>query len=274
MQTDPIFRHALVEQFVGGKIGKFDGVEITGAQTSSAAHAVFSVYPHLTGFSVKGEAFIGAFLEACHTAPAFFLVVSGLPLLCCSVFPAREPQPMPIFLIAPPNPVISWPLKWVRLMNTSASRMARPILAACTYSAADHRHLDVIGTFQSVTNQDRTTYSQRGEPVFPGALQMFQGVFAAARIHGVAVGEKRLATEFLDQVDNRTGIIGAEIADIDQFSEMEFDGDELAFHVQLIDPRLADELLQLGGGSPSSKALVLKSVKYTFAVSNVCLPWL
>ena len=60
--------------------------------------------------------------------------MEALPPLCCSVLPAREPQPMPMFLIAPPKPVISCPLKWVRLMNTSASMIARPILAAWTYS--------------------------------------------------------------------------------------------------------------------------------------------
>ena len=58
----------------------------------------------------------------------------GLPLLCWSFLPAREPQPMPMFLMAPPKPVISWPLKWDRLMNTSASITARPILASFTYS--------------------------------------------------------------------------------------------------------------------------------------------
>ena len=41
---------------------------------------------------------------------------------------------MPMFLMAPPNPVSSWPLKCVRLTNTSASMMARPIFAAFTYS--------------------------------------------------------------------------------------------------------------------------------------------
>ena len=41
---------------------------------------------------------------------------------------------MPMFLIVPPKPVISWPLKWVRLMNTSASMMARPMRASFTYS--------------------------------------------------------------------------------------------------------------------------------------------
>ena len=58
----------------------------------------------------------------------------GLPALCCSILPRRLPQPMPMFLMAPPNPVLSWPLKWDRLIKTSASMMARPILAVCTYS--------------------------------------------------------------------------------------------------------------------------------------------
>ena len=56
----------------------------------------------------------------------------GLPELCISILPAREPHPMPMFFRQPPKPVASWPLKWVRLMNTSASIMAVPILASFT----------------------------------------------------------------------------------------------------------------------------------------------
>ena len=56
----------------------------------------------------------------------------GLPELCISILPAREPHPMPMFFKQPPKPVASWPLKWVRLMKTSASIMAAPILASFT----------------------------------------------------------------------------------------------------------------------------------------------
>ena len=41
---------------------------------------------------------------------------------------------MPMFFRVPPMPACSWPLKWVRETNTSASMTARPILAALTYS--------------------------------------------------------------------------------------------------------------------------------------------
>ena len=35
----------------------------------------------------------------------------GFPSLCISIFPAREPPPIPIFLIAPPKLAASCPLK-------------------------------------------------------------------------------------------------------------------------------------------------------------------
>lgn len=59
----------------------------------------------------------------------------GLPWACCSILPRREPQPIPKFLMAPPKPVCSCPLKWDREMITSASMMAFPILAVWMYSA-------------------------------------------------------------------------------------------------------------------------------------------
>ena len=49
--------------------------------------------------------------------------MSGLPSLCISILPARDPEPMPRFLIAPPKPVSSCPLKWDSEMTISASAM-------------------------------------------------------------------------------------------------------------------------------------------------------
>ena len=52
---------------------------------------------------------------------------------CIAFLPARDPQPMPRFLSAPPMPVISWHLKWLSEMTTSASTSARPMKASFTY---------------------------------------------------------------------------------------------------------------------------------------------
>src|SRR3989339_2024063 len=48
-----------------------------------------------------------------------FTSTRGVSLSCMAYFPARVPQPMPMFLSAPPKPEISWPLKCD--MNTSES---------------------------------------------------------------------------------------------------------------------------------------------------------
>ena len=88
----------------------------------------------------------------------YFSATWGLPALCCSILPARLPQPMPMFFSAPPKPASSWPLKWVREMNTSASITARPILAFCTYSPF------------------RTGTSASSLPLRPSAMMIWQPV--------------------------------------------------------------------------------------------------
>ena len=81
-----------------------------------------------------------------------------LPDECCSILPARLPQPMPMFFSAPPKPVASWPLKCARLMKTSASMMARPIFAVSTYSPP------------------RTGTSMSSVPLRPSAMMIWQPV--------------------------------------------------------------------------------------------------
>ena len=62
-------------------------------------------------------------------------------------FPAREPQPIPIFLIAPPNPVISCPLKCsetdkhIRIHDCTAD------FGILNIFPAFHRDLYIIGSF-------------------------------------------------------------------------------------------------------------------------------
>ncbi len=65
---------------------------------------------------------------------AVFMVHMGFPALCCSIFPARLPQPCRVLQAPRRSPPPHGPLKWVREMNTSASMTARPILASFTSS--------------------------------------------------------------------------------------------------------------------------------------------
>ncbi len=88
---------------------------------------------------------------------------------------------MPMFLIAPPKPVISCPLKWVRLMNTSASMIARPILAAWTYSPpTTGTSMSSVPLSPSPMRIGQPTVSGVN-PFSQGAVEMLQGVLATAR---------------------------------------------------------------------------------------------
>ena len=86
---------------------------------------------------------------------------TGLPALCCSILPARDPQPIPRFFSAPPKPVDSCPLKWFSEITTSASMMARPILAVGQYSA--------LGTGTSTSSVPRSPSAMiSSQPVVTG----------------------------------------------------------------------------------------------------------
>ena len=74
---------------------------------------------------------------------------------------------------------------------------------------------------------------------------MLNGIFPAARIQGIAVGQKRLSAAFLYQVRHGLGIIGPEIAHISQLAEMHLDCYKFSFHIDLVHPCRLQKALQL-----------------------------
>ncbi len=87
----------------------------------------FSVSIKAFLFSSKARAECAQYLRQVPQLRHFSASTTGLPSECIALLPALLPQPIPIFLIAPPKPVISWPLKWEREIKISASITARPI---------------------------------------------------------------------------------------------------------------------------------------------------
>ena len=74
---------------------------------------------------------------------------------------------------------------------------------------------------------------------------MIQGIFAAARIQGVAVRQKRLAAEFFDEICHRLDILRAQGRQVAQFPEMHLDRREFAFEIDVLHAGEAAEFLQL-----------------------------
>lgn len=54
--------------------------------------------------------------------------------------------------------------------------MAAKCLANLDIFTAHHRHLNVVGAFQTIADEDGAADGQRREAVLPGALQMLQGI--------------------------------------------------------------------------------------------------
>jgi len=111
--------------------------------------------------------------------------------------------------------------------------------------AAFHRNFHIIGTLEAVADENRTAHRHGSKTIFPGTVEMFQRVFPAAGIEGIAVGKEGLAAQGLDYICHRTGIVGTQEAQIAQLTEVHLDGDKLAFHIDLIDTGSADQTLEL-----------------------------
>ena len=120
-------------------------------------------------------------------------------------------------------------------------------LGALDILAALHRDLHIVGALEAVGDDHRAAGGQRGEAVLPGTVEVLDGVFAAAGVEGVAVGEEGDAAELLDEVGHRLGVVRAQVGDVAQLAEVHLDGDELAAHIDLPDARRLEEALELVG---------------------------
>ena len=113
--------------------------------------------------------------------------------------------------------------------------------------SACYGHFYVVRTLKAVCYYNRAVHGYGTKAVLPCTLHVLNGVLAAAGIERVAVGQVGLAAQLLDDVRHRTRIVRAQEAEVAQLAEVHLDRHKLAFHIDLADARLADELLELIG---------------------------
>ena len=126
--------------------------------------------------------------------------------------------------------------------------------------AVRHRHLCLIGAAQAVRNDDLTAGGHGPEAVQLGTGEVLQCVLAAARIQGVAVGQKRQTALLLAQVGHHLGIVGAQECQIAQLTEMHLDGNELAIHINVLDAggnAHAAQLVQQAGAHRTAEICII-----------------
>ncbi len=131
--------------------------------------------------------------------------------------------------------------------------------------APGHGNRDIVGTLEAVADDYRTARRKRAEAILPGAFQVLQGVLALTRIHGIAVGQKGKAAQVLDRIGDGLGVVGPQITDVAQFSEVHFYGDEFPLEIDPIDARGLDQLFQFGGEPvPEGYGAEIRKVNFRF----------
>ena len=129
---------------------------------------------------------------------------------------------------------------------------------------------NVVGALEAVADEDGAAHRHGGEAVLPGAVKVLQGILAAARIQGVAVGQEGLAAQLLDHIGHSLGVVGTQETQVAQLAEVHLDGNELAVHIDLVNAGLLHQPLELGGQTlPQSGAEV---GKIDFRFPHVCYP--
>ena len=111
--------------------------------------------------------------------------------------------------------------------------------------AALDRDERLVGALEAVGDDDLAACGVRGETVLIGSVNVLECVFAATDVERVAVGEKGLAAQFLHDVRDGAGVVGAQKAQIAQLAKVNLDSDELVLKVNLLDTGAADEALEL-----------------------------
>ena len=94
-------------------------------------------------------------------------VIWGFPLLCCSVFPALEPQPIPIFFDSASKSCGFVAFKMGQADKYVSIHHCPSDLCSFYIFAAFYRHIYIIGSLKAVSDNDGTSHGQRSKAVFP-----------------------------------------------------------------------------------------------------------
>ena len=117
--------------------------------------------------------------------------------------------------------------------------------SALEFRAVFQRYFHVVGTLQTVADDDLAAGAQGGESVFIRGIEMLKSMLAAADVQGVAVGKEGASAEGLHPVDHGAGEVGAKEGEVPRFAEVHFDGHELVFEVDGFDAGGSHELVEL-----------------------------
>ena len=99
--------------------------------------------------------------------------------------------------------------------------------------AALYGDLHLVGALQTVGDDDVAAGGVRGKAIDIGGLNVIQSVLPTAHVQRVAVRQEGLAALGLYQIHHDFGPVGPQIGHVARLTEMHFDGDVFALHVDV-----------------------------------------
>ncbi|KXA67248.1 hypothetical protein HMPREF3201_02059 [Megasphaera sp. MJR8396C] len=238
-----IFGHFAVELFIGIPFDGLDSIKRTG--TDAAAAALTQFLDDVSYVVFINDGVRAAFFRAAMTVAAQVFIDDR--------FARRMLFHLAGTAAAAHAYVFNGSAKTRRFVTLEVSQADEDV--GIHDGPADFSRFDIFAVFdgdfdfirapKAVANDDLTACRHRVVAIKVGTVHVFQGMFTAARIKGVAVRQEGAAAQFFNDVGNGFDILRTQRGQTAQFPEMEFDGNEFAFKVDISDAGLLTELLQL-----------------------------
>ena len=238
-----IFRHLTVEEIIGIPLTVADSIK--GACTDAAAAALADILMDHSLIVLIGDG-IGAALFRATTASAAELRIdpafSGGMLLHLACTAARAHAQI-LNSAAEARHLVALEMRKADddiCIHNSTADLSRFAVFRIFY-----RNLDLIRTAQTVGDDDLAARCHRVEAVVVCTVEMLESMLAAARIQCVAVREERDTALRLHEVNDSLCILRTKVCEIAQLTEMHFNGNEFAFHINILNTCGEAETLEL-----------------------------
>jgi hypothetical protein len=256
--------HTAVEHGICVIVLEAYGVEVASAEASAAAHAISRVYRHLFLFGIENKPAVCTLTQAEAATAAFCFFNKGFSAAVLFRFACAGAATHADILYSAAEAChlvaleVCKAYEYVGIHNSPAYFRVFYVFAAC------NGNFYIVRTLKTVAYDDGATDGKGSKTVFPSAFEVLQRIFSAAGVHGVAVCEEWLAAKLLYNVDNCARVVGSQVAYIAKLAEMELDGNELAFQVEVGYPCCFHKSFKLCGQALAELCAKISKIYFCF----------
>lgn len=242
-----VFGHFLVERLGGLRHGGVDGVDGAHAEAAAASGAGFAVEGHLFRGGVEMQGVVRALFETHFATDAEVAVELRLAVAVHRHFARARGAAHGEVLDRAAHAGQLVALEVVQRDDHVRVGDGAADLRGLEVDAVRDGEFDLVVALQPVADDHVAARGERAESVEVGGLEVFQRVFAVARIERVAVGQERLSAALLHEIGDDLRVVRAQERQVAELAEVHFDRDELVAQVERLESGFRHEVVQFVG---------------------------